>query len=120
MDFVISNTFHGWPISVFLNLVFAHFLCDFALQNDKMAVEKCPGRDVTLPWYWWLTAHSATHGLAVSLITGIPFLGVLELLLHFLLDYSKCRFRLSLALDQAGHIFCKFLWASSLVWIGAS
>ena len=117
MNFVVFDTINGWPISIFLNLVFAHFLCDFALQNDKMAVEKCPGRDVTLPWYWWLTAHSATHGLAVSLITGIPLFGILEMGMHFLLDYSKCRFRLSLAFDQAGHIFCKFLWASLLVWL---
>ena len=45
----------------------AHFVCDFTLQPDRMAVEKVRGMDVTLDWRWWLTAHAATHGLAVSL-----------------------------------------------------
>ena len=120
MIFLLSPDIGGWPLGVFLNLVFAHFVCDFALQNDKMAVEKCPGRDVTLPWYWWLTSHSATHGLAVSLVTGIPYLGILESILHFLLDYSKCRFGISLFIDQASHILRKMLWATLLIWIKMS
>ena len=96
---------------LFVNLILAHFLCDFALQNDKMAVEKCPGWDATLPWYWWLISHAGTHGLAVSLLTGVPILGLFELVLHAVIDYSKCRFRLSLTLDQLLHAFCKMAWA---------
>ena len=40
-----------------------------------MAVEKCP-EDVTLNWRWWITAHAATHGFMVSLLTGVPLLGL--------------------------------------------
>ena len=41
-------------LNLFLLLVMAHFVADFGLQNDRMAVEKCPGKGVTLPWQWWL------------------------------------------------------------------
>jgi hypothetical protein len=36
-----------------------HFLCDFGLQSDRMACEKCAGHDGTLPWGWWLGSHGA-------------------------------------------------------------
>jgi hypothetical protein len=71
-------------------LVMAHFLGDFGLQSDRMAVEKCPGCDRTLPWPWWLTAHAAIHGV---------------------IDLFKCRGRYSLAVDQLLHLICKLLWA---------
>ena len=63
-------------------LVLGHFVCDFVLQSDRMAVEKMPGRDSTLHWSWWLGSHAATHGLAVALLTDVPLLGMMETLLH--------------------------------------
>ena len=93
-------------------LVLAHFVCDFPLQSDRMALEKVPGRDATLDWRWWLFSHAATHGLAVALITGLPFLGLAELVFHAIIDWSKSRFRFSLACDQALHVACKFVWAA--------
>ena len=51
------------PFELLILLVFGHFLADFPLQSDRMAVEKCPGKDAVLDWRWWLAAHSATHGL---------------------------------------------------------
>lgn len=69
-----------------------------------MAVEKVKGMDETLDWRWWLTAHSATHGLAVSLLTGIPFLGLAEWIFHALIDWLKSRLMFSLLLDQTLHV----------------
>ena len=54
----IDNTLVGTLLMLFMG----HFTGDFVLQNDRIAVEKCPGSDVTLPWYWWMIAHSACHG----------------------------------------------------------
>lgn len=31
-------------------LILGHFVADFALQADRMAVEKCPGKGVVLHW----------------------------------------------------------------------
>ena len=98
-----------------IQLLLAHFVCDFALQTDRMAVEKVRGMDETLDWRWWLTAHSATHGLAVSLLTGIPLLGLAEWILHALIDWLKSRLMFSLLLDQTLHVCCKFVWISAFI-----
>ena len=55
----IDNTLLGTILMLFMG----HFTGDFVLQNDRIAVEKCPGSDVTLPWFWWMIAHSACHCL---------------------------------------------------------
>lgn len=95
---------------LFTLLAMAHFLGDFGLQSDRMAVEKCPGCDATLGWQWWLTAHAAIHGFFVAAITGVPFLGIAEWIVHALIDFGKCRFRYSLLVDQCLHICSKMLW----------
>jgi len=102
------------PASVLPLLLMAHFLCDFALQSDRMATEKCRGCDPTLPWGWWLTAHASIHGLAVALITGLPLLGVAETAIHALIDHNKCARRISLRTDQILHLSCKALWVAIL------
>ncbi|MGA1304756.1 MAG: DUF3307 domain-containing protein [Cyanobium sp.] len=100
-----------------LLLLMAHFLCDFGLQSDRMAREKCPGCDSTLPWGWWLTAHGAIHGLAVALLTGVPLLGVAETVLHVLIDHGKCRGWIRFHTDQMLHLLCKGLWVVVLARI---
>lgn len=100
-------------------LVMAHFLADFGLQNDRMAVEKCPGRDVTLPWQWWLGSHAAIHGFFVAVLTGVPLLGVAEWVTHALIDIAKCRKRFGLKTDQALHLLSKLLWAALAVTVWA-
>lgn len=98
-------------LNLFALLAMGHFLADFGLQNDRMAVEKCPGRDVTLPWQWWLAAHAAIHGFLVALLTGVPLLGVAEWILHAGIDVGKCRKRYGLKTDQLLHLLSKLLWA---------
>jgi hypothetical protein len=93
-----------------LTLVMGHCLGDFAFQSDRMAVEKCAGCDQTLPWYWWLGAHAGIHGFLVTMITGLPWLGLLEWMVHSLIDFLKCRHRYGLAMDQCLHLLCKVLW----------
>lgn len=102
-------------LNLLILLVLAHFVCDFVLQSDRMAVEKMPGRDDTLHWSWWLGSHSATHGLAVALLSGVPLLGVMETLLHAIIDLLKIRYRFALALDQSLHLLCKLTWVLLLI-----
>ena len=112
VDFVCSAP------ELFALLLMGHFLGDFGLQNDRMAVEKCPGHDVTLAWQWWLTAHAAIHGFLVALITGLPLIGLAEWLAHALIDIGKCRFKYSLLCDQLLHVFTKILWIYFTLFFG--
>jgi hypothetical protein len=105
------------PLGLLALLLMGHFVADFVLQHDRLAVEKGPGADVTLNWRWWLTSHAACHGLFVALLTGLPSLGMAEWAAHWLIDFAKCRWRLSLALDQALHALCKVLWVAC--WVNA-
>jgi hypothetical protein len=66
----------GSGLQVFALLAMGHFLADFGLQSDRMAVEKCRGKDHTLPWQWWLISHAAIHALVVTVLTGFVWLGV--------------------------------------------
>ena len=102
-------------LDLFILLALAHFVCDFGLQTDRMAREKVAGADHTLNWRWWLTTHASTHGLAVALLTGAPLLGLAETVLHAIIDWSKGKFRFSLALDQSLHLVCKLLWVCLVV-----
>ena len=99
------------PLQLFILLILGHFLADFPLQSDRMAVEKCPGKDVVLNWRWWLSAHAATHGFVVAIVTGLPLFGLFEMLTHSLIDYGKCRLHYPLFVDQSFH------WASKLLWV---
>lgn len=45
-------------LELFVVLAIGHFLGDFGLQSNRMAVEKCAGRDATLSWQLWLLAHA--------------------------------------------------------------
>ena len=96
---------------LFAMMAMGHFVADFGLQSDRMAQEKCPGRDVTLPWQWWLASHAAIHGFVVAMLTGQAVLGVAEWWVHALIDLAKCRQRFGLRLDQSLHLFTKLLWA---------
>ena len=98
------------PFDLLIILILGHFVADYPLQGDRMAVEKCPGNDVTMDWRWWLTAHTATHGFFVALLTGIPLLGLAEMVSHFCIDFGKCRIGYSLLVDQILHCLCKALW----------
>ena len=105
-------------LDLFLLLSFAHCLCDFPLQTDKVAVGKCPGTAVVgVPWGYWMAGHCGTHALAVALITGVPLLGAAEFAAHFLIDLLKCRKVFNLATDQTLHLLCKVAWAICAVSI---
>ena len=96
-------------------LIISHFVCDFNLQTDRMAVEKVQGKDTTLNWRWWLGGHCATHALAVTLITSSTILGFLEFIMHWIIDYLKGKNYYSLLIDQLLHLGCKLIYIAYLI-----
>jgi hypothetical protein len=95
----------------------AHALCDFALQNDFMAMAKNHTTPVgKVFWPYALGAHALIHGAAVAVITGEIWLGVLETLCHAWIDRVKCDGRIDLHTDQFLHVVCKLIWILLLVF----
>lgn len=100
-------------------LIGAHALADYPLQGDFLAKAKnriapIPG----VPWWQALTAHSAIHGAAVALITGVWWLFFAEAAMHWLTDDAKCRGKISFNQDQAVHILCKIVWLMIVIAVG--
>ena len=105
--------------NLFVMLALGHFVADFALQGDRMATEKCPGCKGVMAWQWWLASHAAIHGFFVALITGQPWLGLVEWIVHVAIDRGKCAHVYGMRGDQALHLSCKVLW-TLVVWSGAN
>jgi len=109
-------------IETFVLLVFGHAVADFVLQSDAMAKGKNrnrkvdpasipPGQNFQPSWGYWLTAHAATHGAAVYIVTGSITLALLEMVLHWCIDFGKCENWYGIHVDQSAHIGCKVVWA---------
>lgn len=92
-------------------LLVGHALADYPLQGDFLARAKnrtapIPG----VPWWQALGAHALIHAGAVGFITGLWWLGAIELVAHGVIDDAKCKGRLSFNQDQALHALCKLAW----------
>ena len=98
-------------IELFALLLFAHFLFDYPLQGDWLARAKNRSDPIPhVPWYQAMFAHTAMHGMAVWIITGIPLLGLAEMAIHWITDDLKLQGELTFNQDQAIHIVCKVVW----------
>ena len=93
-------------------LIAAHFLCDYPLQSDFLAIGKGsfakPHNGI--PWYHCMAAHAWIHGLAVAVILDDWRYGVAELVFHFAIDTLKCLKKTNIHTDQVLHIACKVAW----------
>lgn len=103
-------------ITLFLTLVFCHFLADYSLQTEYMAISKNRWREgASKDWFWALFSHSSVHALVVYAITHSMCLAVLELVLHFIIDDRRCKNDYSYSTDQLLHISCKLVYALILI-----
>lgn len=72
-------------------LLIGHAIADYPLQGDFLAKAKnhrdpIPG----INWCIAMAMHCLIHGGAVWLITGSFFFGMVELIIHFIIDVVKC------------------------------
>lgn len=103
-------------------LIAAHALMDYSLQNDSMAVCKCRKSNsplaLSVPWYYWLSAHAFLHGAAVGVVfrcmgfrwEDVVAVAAAETVIHWAVDFGKCEKWYSLHVDQVFHILCKIAW----------
>lgn len=98
-------------MDLFLILIAIHFLCDFPLQGDFMAINK--SKKVFKDWWVVLTAHCFIHGLGVWVALtlfgydrGIAITSMIFMIIsHFLIDLSKNNNQISFKTDQILHLF---------------
>lgn len=97
---------------VFILLVLAHFITDYALQGAVMDISK-NRRTVTGKTMWRnaLPAHCAINAAGVVMITFNPLIGVGEFIAHGLTDFLRTEGRYNFHIDQAIHIGTKLIWA---------
>jgi hypothetical protein len=107
-------------------LLIAHASADFALQSDAMAKGKnrhrkpdyIPAGQKFIPcWHYWLTAHALINGGMAWLVTGIVWVGFLETVLHWAIDFAKCENWTDPNQDQALHFVCKLGYCALALWV---
>lgn len=74
LDERLCNGKEDGAMMLFL-LVCAHFLADYPLQGDFLALNKARTGPGYVPWWHALTAHAFIHGGFVALITGYWCIG---------------------------------------------
>ncbi len=107
-----SSNSLGAGLQILFALIIAHVLFDYPLQGDFLAKYKnrhYKSDEPTPPLLWahCLTAHSLMHAGAVWAITGSFIIGLIELVLHWIIDFIKCEGITNIHSDQALHILCR-------------
>lgn len=106
-------------VLLFVYLVTLHWILDYPLQGQFLSDAKNKGPH---PIYH-LTAHAGIQagGLTFFLdaITSLPttvciYIGAMEFIMHWGIDYAKVKGKTNFMEDQAMHIMCKFFWVFML------
>ena len=104
-------------MTLFFQFLVGHAFGDYVFQRDIMATSKSRHADIFKTagkgfpgWYYWLMSHALVHGGLVFLISGSVVLGIIETVLHTVIDFCKCEHWFGLHIDQALHILCKLVY----------
>lgn len=81
----------------FLCLVWLHFISDFILQTDKMALNKSKSNI-------WLLTHAVTYSLPMLFFAG-PIFAVINGAAHFVVDWCTSRVNSRLWKSDKRHLF---------------
>lgn len=108
-------------IELFLALIWAHLLLDYALQGDFMSKAKNAAAPIAgVPWLLVLASHAFLQAGPVAYLTGSLWLAGAEFFAHMVIDNEKCRGRISFLTDQLAHVACKGMWVALLMQHGIS
>lgn len=77
-------------------LFIAHFIGDFFLQSDEMAINKSKS-------VWWLSLHTLVYS-AVLILFGIKF-AIINFILHFIIDFFSSKITSYLWKKEERHWF---------------
>jgi hypothetical protein len=123
-NLVATGGVEGFFVLCFAMFI-GHALADYPLQGAFLASGKNRNGDSSVffsgsmvPKGFWihaLTAHSLIQAGAVWLITGSAALGLVEFIVHWIIDFIRCDDMISFTTDQILHFLCKVVYAALLV-----
>ena len=114
-------------------LWFLHCLADFGLQSEAMARGKNKNLELKNKerlvkegiikeeafkkcWGWWLSGHAGIHALLIMLVfPTFWYLGLIEFIAHYTLDYIKTNGKTNPHQDQMFHIILRIIYALVVV-----
>ena len=102
-------------LQIFFALLIANALFDYPLQGDFLSRNKNrhykdENNNVKGLWIHCLTSHSILHAGSVWLITGSFIIGIMEFVLHWIIDFLKCEGITNFHTDQFLHVLCRILY----------
>ena len=102
-------------LQIFFALLIAHALFDYPLQGDFLSKNKNRHykdeiNNVKGLWIHCLTSHSILHAGSIWLITGSFIIGIMEFVLHWIIDFLKCEGITNFHTDQFLHVLCRILY----------
>jgi len=111
-------------LPLLFQMIIGHAVADFVLQPDAMGFGKNRNNNAQKTkgalfphWYYWMTSHALVHAGAVYLLTANAAIGLIEFILHWIIDFCKCEGWFNVHIDQALHIACKLLYCG-LIYYG--
>lgn len=116
-EYLTCSNSIGLAALYFFAMAVGHVVADYPLQGEYLARTKDPaGRNEAIgegkhDWILSLNAHCLIHAGTVWLITGIVWFGIIEWVLHLIVDYLKIRNVTNLWVDQILHFLCKLIYA---------
>ena len=122
-----SVTDIGSALTLFFALCIGHALGDFPLQGDFLARGK--NRHLPSPiladgdrspkrvWIYCLTYHAIIHAGLVWIISGSVVIGLIEFVVHWIIDAMKSENAFGFEADQLLHLATKLAYVT-LIWAG--
>lgn len=113
-------------LCLLLALVIGHAVADFPLQGIFLSEAKNRHLQKSQPvntrspkglWIQGMSAHALIHCGTVWLITGSVLLGLLEFVIHWIIDFAKCERWIGFNTDQFLH-YCSKLAYVALIYYG--
>jgi hypothetical protein len=114
-------------LALLLALCVGHAIADFPLQGEFLARGKNRHLDPPILasgdgspkriWIYCLTAHALIHAGVVWIVTGSIVFGLIELVVHWIIDALKAEGKFGFEVDQWIHVGTKVVYVV-LIWAG--
>lgn len=67
-------------------------------------------------WFYWMSAHALIHGGIIALVfPEFWYLGLIEVIIHFIIDFMKCQNKLNPHQDQFLHFIFRIMYLINIV-----